>query len=111
MVRCGDMQHQVHIQQGTPTGDGQGGRTSDYATVATVWANLMPITANRVQAFGVTMNNKPHEVDMRWENEAYTVTEDDKLEVVETGQVLYVHSVLNVDKRYERMKLVAVEKR
>jgi hypothetical protein len=79
--------------------------------VATVWANLMPITASRAQVYGLTMNNKPHEIDMRWESTKYELTEDDKLVVVATSQVLYVHSVLNVDKKYERMKVLAVEKR
>lgn len=111
MVRAGDMDHQVEIKQATQTSDGQGGRTSVFATVATVWANLIPLPAGRTQAYGLTMNDKPHEIDLRWENTAYQVSEDDQLEVVETGQLLYVHSVLNVDKRYERMKILAVEKR
>ncbi|KKL66823.1 hypothetical protein LCGC14_2141130 [marine sediment metagenome] len=110
-VRSGDMDHQVQIFQATKTGDGQGGRTSDYAAVATVWANLMPITASRAQVFGLTMNDKPHEIDMRWETDKYELTEDDYLVVVATSQRLYVHSVLNVDKRYERMKVLAVEKK
>lgn len=111
VVRSGDMDHQVQIQQATYTSDGQGGRTAVYATVATVWANLMPITANRAQAYGMSMNDKPHEIDMRWEADKYELTEDDYLVVVATSQVLYVHSVLNVDKRYERMKVLAVEKK
>jgi len=111
-VRTGDMDHQVQIKRGTLTGDGQGGRTaSANPTIVTVWANLMPITASRAQAYGMTMNNKPHEIDMRWEQDAYELTENDTLVVVATSQVLYVHSVLNVDKKYERMKVLAVEKK
>ncbi len=111
-VRSGDMDHQVQIKRGTLTDDSQGGRiASANPVIATVWANLMPITANRAQAYGMSMNDKPHEIDMRWEQDAYELTENDTLVVVETSQVLYVHSVLNVDKRYERMKVLAVEKK
>ena len=111
-VRSGDMTHQVQIKRGTLAGDDQGGRiASANPIIATVWANLMPITANRAQVYGLTMNDKPHEIDMVWEQDAYVLTEDDYLVVVETSQVLYVHSVLNVDKRYERMKVLAVEKK
>ena len=110
-VRAGDMDHQLNIQQPTQVTDGQGGRTGTFSTVDTVWGNLIPLTANRAQAYGITMNDKPHEIDLRWESEKYTITEDDRLQIVETGQILYVHSVLNVDKRYERMKILAMEKR
>lgn len=110
MVRCGDMDHQIKVHQGTSTDDGQGGRTTVYASVATVWGNIIPLSVGRAQSLGMTVNNKPHEIDLRWESGLYTLTEDDKLEVVETGQILYVHSVINTDKRYERAKVVAVEK-
>jgi head-tail adaptor len=112
-VRAGDMDHQVRIKRITQSSDSQGGRTSDGSpvTVATVWANLMPITASRALSYGIPMTNKPHEIDMRYEETDFVITEDDYLEVIATSQVLYVHSVLNVDKRYERTKILAVEKK
>ena len=104
------MTHQVDITTKTLTDDDQGGRIASGTSTVRVWANLNPISANRAQAYGLTMNNKPHEIDMLW-YEDYVPTEDDKLVVVETSQVLYVHSVINVDKRYYRCKVMAVEKR
>ena len=109
-IRVGDMTHQVDITTKTMTDDGQGGRTSSAATTVRVWANLIPINAGRAQAFGLTMNNKPHEIDMLW-YASYVPDENDKLVVVETSQVLYVHSVINVDKKYQRCKVMAVEKK
>ena len=109
-VRVGDMTHQVDITTKTLADDSQGGRISSGTTTVRVWANLIPINAGRAQQFGLTMNNKPHEIDMLW-YEDYVPDENDKLTVVETSQVLYVHSVLNVDKKYFRCKVMAVEKR
>jgi SPP1 family predicted phage head-tail adaptor len=110
-VRAGDMSRQVRIKKYTQSSDGQGGRTGTASTVATVWANIIPVAANRVQAYGLTMTNKPYEIDMRYNDTDFTVDEDDVLEVVETGQVLYVHSAINADVRNERYKVLAIEKK
>lgn len=105
------MDHQVQIKQSTYTEDSQGGRTGNVSTVATVWANIMPLAASRALGYGMVMNNKPHEVDMRYEAGLYTLDEDSYLVVVETGQTLYIHSFINVDMKYERAKLLCQEKR
>lgn len=108
--RVGDMTHQIDITTKTLADDSQGGRISSGTTTVRVWANLMPVNASRAQQFGMTMTSKPHEIDLLW-YEGYVPTEDDKLVVVETSQVLYVHSVINVDKKYHRCKVMAVEKK
>ena len=111
MVRAGDMTIEVYIKQPTLTEDGQGGRTGTPATVATVWANVIPLAASRALAYGMVMNNKPHEVDMRWEEDAYTLDEDTTLVEVVSGRILHVHSVIDVDRKAERAKLVCTEKK
>ena len=111
MVRSGDMDLQVYIKQNTLTEDNQGGRTGSPSTVATVWANIIPLSANRALSYGIVMTNRPAEVDLRWEDDAYTLTEDDYLEEVVSGRKHYIHSVINVDRRSERAKLVTVEKK
>ena len=109
-IRVGDMTHQVDITTKTLADDGQGGTISSGTTTVRVWANLIPINASRAQQFGMTMNNKPHEIDMLW-FASYVPDENDKLVVVETSQTLYVHSVINVDKKYFKCKVLAVEKK
>ena len=104
------MTHQLVITTKTLADDGQGGMTSSGTTSKTVWGNPIPINAARAQAYGLTLNNKPHEIDMWWFAD-WVPTEDDKLVVKETSQTLYVHSVLNVDKKYQRCKVMAIEKR
>lgn len=110
-IRVGDMTHQVRIRKATQASDSQGGRTGTPTVLATVWANINPIAAARAQAYGMTMNNQPMELDMVYDNFDWTLDEDDTLEVVETGQILYVHSVVNVDMANKRLKLLTTEKR
>ena len=77
----------------------------------TTWANLIPLSANRALAYGISFNNRPYEVDMRWNDEDYTLDEDSYLELVTTGQKLYIHSVINVDFIFKKAKLVCTEKK
>ena len=110
-VMAGDMDHQLEIETLSYTDDGKGGRVSDGSpTTVKAWGNLMPINAARAQSFGITMTSKPHEIDMRYAA-GYIPEEGDKITVVETSQVLYVHSVVNTDMRYERVKVMATEKK
>jgi len=105
------MDHQVNIQQlSTLTGDGQGGRTGSHATVATVWAAIIPLSVSKSLSYGIPLKNKAYEISMAYDPDV-TLTEDDILEVVETGQVLYIDSVIDVDKKYNQWKVLATQKR
>ena len=110
-VRAGDMSIQVYVKQQTLTEDGQGGRTGAMSTVATVWANIIPLAASRAMSYGMVMTSKPHDVDMRWEANKYTLDEDTVLVEVVSGRTLYIHSVIDVDREAERAKLVCIEKK
>jgi head-tail adaptor len=110
-VRPGDMTREFILKQHTLTEDGQGGRTGAMAEVARIWANVIPLTATRALSYGMVMNSRPHELDAHWEEDAYTLTEDSILEDVVSGQVLYIHSVLDADLEHYRAKILCTEKR
>jgi len=105
------MRWRLSLKAPGSTSDGQGGKLAGTLTeVAKIWGNVIPLSVNRALAFGITMVNKPQEIDMRLED-GITITEDHVLEIVDTGQILYVHSVIDVDKRQNRYRVVTVEKR
>lgn len=110
-VRAGDMTRELYVKQATTTSDSQGGRTGVRASTGTAWANVIPLPASRALAYGMVLTDKPHEVDMWWEDEAYTLDEDTILEDVVSGQILYVQSVINADLEHYRAKLVCKEKK
>lgn len=105
------MTREYDLKNPTLTDDNQGGRTAVHAVVGTVWANVIPLPAARALSYGMVMNNRPHELDMHWEEDAYTLDEDSILVDKISGQVLYVHSVLNADMESYRAKVLCTEKR
>lgn len=105
------MKHQLEIYTGTPGDDDQGGQfPTTWSKSQTVWGNITPVNASRAQIFGLTMTNKPHEIDLYYFS-GYIPTEDDYLIIKSTGQKLFVHSVLNVDMDYGMCKVLAIEKK
>lgn len=110
-LRSGDLTHQVIIKNMTQTSDGQGGRVGTETTLGTIWARIMPLNAQRSLSYGLLLTSRPHEVRVHYEDNAYTLDESCWLEVVETGQILYVHSVINTDMQYKQMDILTVEKR
>lgn len=44
-MRIGDLKERVEIQQPSTTADGQGGRSTTWATLATVWAAVQMMSA------------------------------------------------------------------
>jgi SPP1 family predicted phage head-tail adaptor len=55
MLRAGDLREHVTIQQKTNTANGQGGRTSTWSTLATVFAKVEAVDgAETIAAGGVT---------------------------------------------------------
>ena len=50
-----DLSEQVTIQQNTTTTDNQGGRSSSWGTLATVWGHVRPLTSREsIQARQIT---------------------------------------------------------
>ena len=110
-VRAGDMTRELIIKQQVLTDDGQGGSTGVLTEMARAWANVIPLPASKAISYGMVLIDKPHEVDMWWEEDAYTLDENTILEDVESGQILYVQSVINADMEHYRAKLVCKEKK
>jgi len=54
MTGPGELRHRLVLEQPVETADGAGGVTRSYATVTTVWAALVPVSARgAVEAAGV----------------------------------------------------------
>ena len=74
MVRTGRMTEQIAIQSRTATGDGQGGYTSVWATIATEWAQVTEISYDRIMDTGGVKFNKVCEFQLRKRGDTYALT-------------------------------------
>lgn len=54
MVSIGQLSERLTIQQKTTTDDGQGGRAKSWATLATVWGSVVPVSmGEKLQAAAI----------------------------------------------------------
>jgi SPP1 family predicted phage head-tail adaptor len=65
-VNAGDLRHRVTIESATRTGDGAGGATITWGTVAEVWAAIWPRTVSETFALDRVAGTTTHDVWMRY---------------------------------------------
>jgi SPP1 family predicted phage head-tail adaptor len=61
MTRIGDLNRRLVLEAPVETDDGAGGVTRSYATAATVWASIVPVSARDgvvAQALGDTVTHR-----------------------------------------------------
>lgn len=110
-IRVGDMTHRVKIYTITLADDDKGGKLPTGSdTYVTVWAKIVPLEATRALSYGFDLSSKPHIVEMIYED-GYIPNDGDKMEIKNTGQILYVKSVMNTDMKYQYAKILATEKK
>jgi SPP1 family predicted phage head-tail adaptor len=65
----GKLRHRVIFKEATETTDGQGGVTSTWSTVATVWAEIRPILGIERYFRGGTAPNITHLIKVRYRSD------------------------------------------
>lgn len=99
-MESGKLRHPIEIQSATETRDDHGGVVRAWATVATVWGRVRPltargreyVTAQQVQA------QITHEIEFRWHPTG--VTPRDRM--VHRDRVFEVEFVVDMDERRHR---------
>ena len=92
--RIGDMRERVELQSRTPTVGGIGNITYVWATVATIWAQVKPVSAmerfvaERLAARGI------YEITIRWRTGV-----GPQMRFLWRGRILSVKQMLNPDER------------
>jgi SPP1 family predicted phage head-tail adaptor len=103
MARLGKMRHRVEIQTEALTSDGGGGGSSAWTTVATVWAEVKPLTGSEgLRAMQLT-NPVTHEIRMRQR----TIPSGARL--LHRGRVLNIAMAVNVDEGDRYLRIMARE--
>tara|TARA_Y100000310_G_scaffold26152_1_gene24949 strand:- start:64 stop:399 length:336 start_codon:yes stop_codon:yes gene_type:complete len=99
-LRAGDLRHSVIIQTPTLTQDAVGGQDTSWATHATVWAELKPISGQEYLDPRSVQAEVSHQVRIRYLS---TVTPDMRL--LYGARVFEIVAVMDVDTRGREMLL------
>lgn len=91
-VDANSMTRRVDVYAPTRTSDGEGGYTTTFAKVATVWGDYRPQPQNRVVQESQLAFNRYAKLFIRYD---LTITDNYQLDV--EGQRFTIHSIKDVD--------------
>lgn len=101
---AGKLRHRVTFQSVTQTSDSAGGYTESWATAATVWASIEPVSAYERFVGMQTETHTTHKVMCRY-NSAITTAKRMSWD----GRLFDVVSVLDIDGRHAALEIKVIE--
>lgn len=103
-MRPGELRRQVQIQQRNSTQDSFGQRVQTWATVATTWADIQPLSGRELETAQAVRSEVTHTVVIRYRPGVTAA-----MRVVYQGRYFNVLSVIDVDTRHKVMQLLCSE--
>jgi SPP1 family predicted phage head-tail adaptor len=101
---AGQLRHRVVIQSKARTDDGGGGGSVTWSDVATVWANIKPLSGmQRLKAEQVE-SSVTHTITIRYRSGL-----DDSMRVTYAGRIFMVTSLIDPDERKAWLSLMCEE--
>jgi SPP1 family predicted phage head-tail adaptor len=105
-MRIGELRKQIVVQQEQQTPDGAGGYALAWTTLATVWADIAPVSGKEVFASGHLEGRVTHKVTLRWRADI-NITSD--MRIVYSSRAFNILAVLNGDERNRFAEILVEE--
>ncbi len=103
-MRLGELRKRVTVQAETQTTDNAGGYTLGWTTIATMWADIKPVTGNEPFVAAHLEGHVTHHVQMRYLS---GVTTDMRLTY--NSRLFNIRAVLNTDESNQWTELLVEE--
>lgn len=102
----GALRKQVTIQAETSTPDGAGGYTVGWTNVATVWADIKPLSGNEPFVAGHLEGHVTHRVTMRYRTDIAVTTD---MRLLYGARLFNIRAVMNTDEQNHWWELLVEE--
>ena len=93
-MKIGNLRKQIAIQAEQQTSDGAGGYMLTWLTLATVWAEIAPVTGREIYAAGHLEGRVTHKITARWRSDL-VLTSD--MRVLSNARSFNIRAVMNRD--------------
>jgi SPP1 family predicted phage head-tail adaptor len=103
-MRTGERRKHVILQSEQPTPDGAGGYTLSWTNFATVWADIVPATGEKLFVSGHLEGHVTHKVTIRY---LTGVTID--MRILWGGRTFNIRAVTNVEERNHILEILVEE--
>lgn len=100
MLRVGDLNRQVSLQQRTSARDTFGQGSVTWTEIAKVMAAIKPLSGRELQIAQAMNAEVTHEVTIRWRR-----TINAGMRLVYQSRIFDIHSIVDVEMRHEALQL------
>lgn len=108
-VSAGQLKHRVRIQQPTITKDALGAPTRAWSDVASVWAEIAPISGREARFADRIDSEVSHQITVRYRSIFADPRAVATMRVLFRGRVFAIHAALNEDEAKVAVTLLATE--
>ena len=108
-MRIGALGQRITLQQRTVAQDATGGQLATWTDVATVWAEVMPLTGRELIAAQAVASETSHQITMRWQPAFADPKTVAAMRVVFNGRHFNINAAINEDERNRTLTLLVSE--
>lgn len=106
-MRAGKMRHRVTFQRRQSGKDAYGKENGPYADLATIWAEVEPLTGREFFASLQVQSEKAIRVRCRWQQKLSDLTTKDRAAF--NGRLFDIQSTINVLERNVELQIMCIE--
>ena len=93
-MKIGDLRKQISVQAEQQTADGAGGYALAWVTLATVWADIAPVSGSESYGSGHLESHVTHKITARWRSDL-ALTAD--MRILYGTRSFNIRAILNKD--------------
>jgi len=93
-MHIGNLRKQIVIQSEQQTPDGAGGYALAWTNVATVWAEISPVSGRELSAAGQLEGRVTHKMTTRWRGDLAITTD---MRILYNARPFNIRAVINTD--------------
>lgn len=103
------MRHRITFQSRATTRDAEGGQSTTWSDVLTVWAALEPSFGKELLAAQAMNIDQPSTITVRWQSALADTKTVCAMRVVYDTRIFNIHSAMNQEERNRVLVLIASE--
>ena len=98
------LKHQLILQERSTTADAIGGHRRDWVDVATLWAEITPISGRETFAYNQQTNRQRYRITLRYRND---IKPHMRLNDLAGNRIFDIRSVINRQEQGEEIEILA----
>ena len=108
-MRIGALGQRITLQKRSVAQDATGGQRATWTDVATVWAEVVPLTGRELIAAQAVTSETSHQITLRWQPAFADPKTIAALRVVFNGRHFNINAAINEDERNRMLTLLVTE--